>query len=279
MEKWKKILLGDYPHRRITAVLLLLSVVMMCLVIRNDVSEPKETHVVTDRSETVESVAERVPETETDYLTDVEETEESSVEEEMEEYLTSEETIPKEAEEVHGSEEQMWESISVQEVITKTDSSVAPQEESSELPQENTTTDRTPKPENVKTPEPIPEVTPAPEPSSIPEETLTPESTPEPDNTPIPHEHSWSFQDWYQEPTCSNGGLVMEICVHCGETQITGGTPTGEHVFQVETPGDCVSEEVVVCIQCNYREVREKDLSNHIDVEDGFCYGCGKKTE
>lgn len=279
MQKWKKILLGDYPHRRITAVLLLLSVVMMCLVIRNDVPDPKETDVVTDNSETVESVNESESETVGDELTNMEETEPSSIEGEMEESITAEENISKESEEVHGSEEQMPESISVQEVITKTDSSVAPQEESLELPQKPTVPDRTPEPENVEAPELIPEVTPAPETSSIPEETLTPERPPEHDNTLKPHEHSWSFQDWYQEPTCSNGGLVIEICVHCGETQITGGTPTGEHSFQVETPGDCVSEEVVVCTQCNHREVRAKDPNTHIDEEDGFCYGCGKKTE
>ena len=279
MQKWKKILLGNYPHRRITAVLLLLSVVMMCLVIRNDVPDPKETDVVTDNSETVESVNESESETVGDELTNMEETEPSSIEGEMEESITAEENISKESEEVHASEEQMPESISVQEVITKTDSSVAPQEESSEPPQENTKTDRTPEPESMEATELIPEVTPAPEPIPVPEETPMPESTPEPDKTPVPHEHSWSFQDWYQEPTCSNGGLVMEICVHCGETQITGGIPTGEHSYEVETSGDCLSEEVVVCTVCNYREVREKNLSNHIDVEDGFCYGCGKKTE
>ena len=71
----------------------------------------------------------------------------------------------------------------------------------------------------------------------------------------------------------------MEVCTHCGETQITGGTPTGEHSYQVETPGDCLSEEVVVCSVCNYREVREKNPGNHIDVEDGFCYGCGKNAD
>ena len=277
MQKWKKILLGDYPHRRITAVLLLLSVVMMCLVIRNDVPEPKETDVVTDNTETVDSVNESESESVGDEFTDTEETEPSLMEGEIEESLTSEETIAKEAEEVHGSEEQMTESISVQEVIAE--SSVAPEEESLELPQKPTVPDRTPELESMETSELIPEVTPAPEPIPVPEETPMPESTPEPDKTPVPHEHSWSFQDWYQEPTCSNGGLVMEICVHCGETQITGGIPTGEHSYEVETSGDCLSEEVVVCTVCNYREVREKNLSNHIDVEDGFCYGCGKKTE
>jgi len=104
---------------------------------------------------------------------------------------------------------------------------------------------------------------------------------PEEESTPVEevHVHSWIFESYYQEPTCSNGGLITEICAHCGETQITGGTPTGMHEFKVETYGDCCSAEVVVCAICNYREVREKDLKNHIDVEDGFCYGCGCKIE
>ena len=108
-----------------------------------------------------------------------------------------------------------------------------------------------------------------------------PEETPEPSEVSEPevHEHSWVFEAFYQEPTCSNGGLVNQICAHCGETQITGGIPTGEHVYEVETVGDCCSAEVVVCKECNFREVREKDPGNHIDLEDGFCYGCGHKTD
>lgn len=279
MQKWKKILLGDYPLRRITAVILLLSVVIMCLVIRSDVPEPRKTDVVTDSSETVESVNESESEVVGNELTDVEETEPSSMEGEMEESLTVEETIWKESEEVPASQEQIPESFSVQEETAE--NSEPPKEESLEHLQKPTAPDRTPEPESVETPEPVPilEVTPAPEPTPVPEETPIPESTPEPDQTPIVHEHSWIFQDWYQEPTCSNGGLVMEICVHCGETQITEGIPTGEHSYEAETSGDCLSEEVVVCTLCNYREVRAKNLSNHIDVEDGFCYGCGKKTE
>lgn len=107
------------------------------------------------------------------------------------------------------------------------------------------------------------------------------EVIPEPEEKPEPevHEHSWIFESYYQEPTCSNGGLVTQICAKCGETQITGGTPTGEHSYEVESEGDCCSAEVVVCTECNFREVREKDPDNHIDVEDGFCYGCGQKTK
>ena len=111
------------------------------------------------------------------------------------------------------------------------------------------------------------------EPDIIPDE---PESVPE---EPKVHEHSWIFESYYQNPTCSNSGLVNEICAHCGETQITGGEPTGDHFFEVETVGDCCSAEVVVCTECNFREVREKDPANHIDVEDGFCYGCGHNAE
>ena len=108
-----------------------------------------------------------------------------------------------------------------------------------------------------------------------------PEETPKPTEVPEPevHEHSWVFESYYQKPTCSNGGLVTQICAHCGETQITGGIPTGEHAYEVETVGDCCSAEVVVCTECNFREVREKDPTNHIDVEEGFCYGCGHKAE
>jgi len=119
------------------------------------------------------------------------------------------------------------------------------------------------------------------EPERIPEvePEIVPEESPEPSKEPEVHVHSWIFESYYQKPTCSNGGLVTQICAHCGETQITGGTPTGEHFYEVETKGDCCSAEVVVCTECNYREVRETDPTNHIDVEDGLCYGCGRKTE
>lgn len=95
---------------------------------------------------------------------------------------------------------------------------------------------------------------------------------------PEGHEHSWIFDSYYQAPTCSNGGLVNEVCAHCGKTQTTAGSPTGEHQFIVEIAGDCCSAEIVICSECNYREVREKNAVNHVDVEDGFCYGCGQKT-
>lgn len=136
-------------------------------------------------------------------------------------------------------------------------------------------------PEPQAVPEPVPETVPEPEhiPQEEPEPELPAEEEPE---IPFPKEpevscrHSWVFESFYQKPTCSNGGLENQVCVHCGETQITGGTPTGEHVYRVETPGDCCSEEVVVCTECNYREIKEKNKANHIDVEDGVCYGCGE---
>ena len=129
--------------------------------------------------------------------------------------------------------------------------------------------------------EPVPE--PVPEQESIPQEEEESEAPAEEEQeSPASQEqeescrHSWVLESFYQKPTCSNGGLENQVCVHCGETQITGGTPTGEHVYRVETPGDCCSEEVVVCTECNYREIKEKNKANHIDVEDGVCYGCGE---
>lgn len=158
---------------------------------------------------------------------------------------------------------------------------VIPIPEPEPTPKVTPTPELTTSSEITPTPEPIPspEITPTPEPTPSPEITPAPEPEPTPEVTPTPHEHSWIFQSWYQEPTCSNGGLVIEICGNCGETQVTGGTPTGKHSYTVESPGDCCSQEVVVCTECNYREIREKDPGNHIDVEDGFCYGCGKKTD
>ena len=150
-------------------------------------------------------------------------------------------------------------------------------------------------PKHEEKPEPVPEpVTEYPaeqEPASetVPEQEIIPQEEGE-SEAPAEEEHeppasqeqeescihSWVFESFYQEPTCSNGGLENQVCAHCGKTQITGGTPTGEHAYRVETPGDCCSEEVVVCTECNYREIKEKDKANHIDVEDGVCYGCGE---
>ncbi len=119
-------------------------------------------------------------------------------------------------------------------------------------------------------PEPPAEVKPEPEEPEIPEPTPTPEP-------PKECNHNFIFDSYYQEPTCSSGGLENQVCMHCGMSQTTPGTPTGEHHFVTETEGDCCSEEVVICKDCNYRETWSKNSGNHIDVEDGFCYGCGTK--
>ena len=168
-------------------------------------------------------------------------------------------------------------------------------------PQSTPVTETTPTPESVITPEPKkvtepeeivstevvtdtqPEECVPQEPEKTPEPEVIPESeeTPVPEVLPVPeapHEHSWMFESVFQEPTCSNGGLENQVCAHCGETRTVGGMPTGEHDYVVENVGDCCSEEIVRCSQCNTREVREKDMRNHIDVEDGICYGCGQKV-
>lgn len=120
------------------------------------------------------------------------------------------------------------------------------------------------------------------EPVPMPEETITELVVPEPtvpEPTPAVCTHSWIFDSYFQEPTCSNGGLENQICVHCGETRTIGGTPTEKHDYIVETEGDCYSEEIIRCTVCNNREVRGKNPDNHIDLEDGICYGCGAKVD
>ena len=121
-----------------------------------------------------------------------------------------------------------------------------------------------------------------PEPVPMPEETTTEMVVPEPadpETTSAPCMHSWIFDSYFQVPDCSNGGLENQICVLCGETRTVGGTPTGKHDYIVETEGDCCSEEIIRCTVCNNREVREKNPDNHIDLEDGICYGCGTQVE
>ena len=168
-----------------------------------------------------------------------------------------------------------------QEVSKDSSEKISEQEEETEpIPEVEVKPESTPLPEESKEPEQVLET--VPEPEHIPQEEQEPEVSPdeEPENPPskepeVSCHHSWVFESFYQEPTCGNGGLENQVCAHCGETQVTGGTPTGEHSYCVETPGDCCSEEVVVCTECNHREIKEKDMGNHIDVEDGFCYGCG----
>ena len=130
--------------------------------------------------------------------------------------------------------------------------------------------------ETQNKPEAITEPEETPEPEVIPEETPVPGGIPEPE---APHEHSWMFESVFQEPTCSNGGLENQICIHCGENRTVGGTPTEKHDYMVETEGDCCSEEIIRCTVCNNREVRGKNPDNHIDLEDGICYGCGAKVD
>lgn len=193
---------------------------------------------------------------------EAQQTEETVFENPME---PAEESIPV-SEEIRGSAsatEESQEEIESMEVSTEPESEEMPEEVPDLIPEKEFDEDQ--------------ETVPVEETEELPEE----EVIPEPEEIPEPevHEHSWIFESFYQEPTCSNGGLVTQICAKCGETQITGGTPTGEHSYEVESEGDCCSAEVVVCTECNFREVREKDPDNHIDVEDGFCYGCGQKTE
>lgn len=144
-------------------------------------------------------------------------------------------------------------------------------------PTEEVMPESSPEEKSDESPETKPDEDATEPPVTVPEEVVIPE----PEETPEPevHQHSWIFESFYQAPTCSNGGLENQICVHCGETQTTIGTPTGKHVYEVESAGDCCSEEVVICKECNHREVKDMDPKNHIDEEDGFCYGCGQDTD
>lgn len=187
-------------------------------------------------------------------------------------------------ERVEPEQELMKEIVAVKEQVVSKESSeeISEQEEKKEsIPESVVKPEATPESEEPKEQEQVPEI--VPEPERIPQEEPEPESSvdedPEIPSSKEPEmscHHSWVFESFYQEPTCSNGGLENQVCAHCGETQVTGGAPTGEHLYLVETPGDCCSEEVVVCSECNYREIKEKDKGNHMDVEDGFCYGCGE---
>ena len=178
--------------------------------------------------------------------------------------------------------EQPAEQLSIEELEVRSD---AVRESASEVETENTPAPEVlPEPEEMVSTEVVPDTQPEEEVPKEPEKTPEPEAIPEPEEIPEPeripeteatHEHSWMFESVFQEPTCSNGGLENQICAHCGETRTIGGTPTGEHNYVVENTGDCCSEEIVRCSECNAREVRDKDMNNHIDVEDGICYGCG----
>lgn len=315
-KKIKEHFKGKNPYLMASAAIVIVSVAVICLIQKDEKSVGQEAVTATvstqqSREEIVEE-AENVQEsgeTESSEI-GVEWQASGSVEQESvpsEKLMPSEKFLPENAEASEVPESEPEKNVETQAkpeepvqstqdaentsvlVVTPTTETVPEQEEveSPEIipePQPEPSAPQEPEiasPEETPMPEetPAPEVTPVPEITPTPEETPIPEVTPSPEETPATHEHSWIFDSWYQEPTCSNGGLVNEICAHCGETQVTGGTPTGEHSYTVESPGDCCSEEVFVCVECNHRKVGEKDPGNHIDVEDGFCYGCGKNTE
>ena len=295
-KKIKEYFKGKNPFLLASAAIVIVSVCIISMILKDEVSTTKENDMV---SSTKQSTEESIADTES--VKESFEAESSEATGELQESETIETSVEEDEEATKVVES---EPVNIAETQSKPDESVqstpVPEKkpvQEIESTQENRTepevtvtpeADPDPKPEPPATPEPevvpseepsVPEEIPVPQPTPAPEVTPAPEITPSPEETPVIHEHSWIFDSWYQEPTCSNGGLVIEICGHCGETQVTGGTPTGEHSYTVEAPGDCCSQEVVVCTECNYREIREKDPGNHIDVEDGFCYGCGRKTD
>ena len=275
MEKFKKYLKNVNPYLLASAAVVGVSaLIMFFLVTGESPAKDKETLVI---EESVDCESEETEGTVLEQVTESEALEESDDMSGETEESTVEEAVTVEQEPIKDKNVEQ-ESLAVTEGTEEFSEEYPENEKQPEEDQEL----EPKKPEVVEQPEVRPE-----ESETVPEEPdITPE---EPDTTPEEseftpeepevHEHSWIFESYYQKPTCSNGGLVNEICAHCGETQITGGTPTGEHFFEVETVGDCCSAEVAVCTECNYREVREKDPANHIDVEDGFCYGCGHSTE
>lgn len=295
-KKIKEYFKGKNPYLLASAAIVIVSVCIISMILKDEVSTTKENDMV---SSTQQSTEESIADTES--VKESLEAESSEATGEVQESETIETSVEEDEEPTKVVES---EPVNIAETQSKPDESVqstpVPEKkpvQEIESTQENRTepevtvtpeADPDPKPEPPATPEPevvpseepsVPEEIPVPQPTPAPEVTPAPEITPSPEETPVIHEHSWIFDSWYQEPTCSNGGLVNEICAHCGETQVTGGTPTGKHSYTVESTGDCCSEEVVVCTECNHRQVGEKNPNNHIDVEDGFCYGCGKKTD
>jgi len=272
LKKVKEYFKGKNPYLMASGAIVIVSVTVICLILKGEVSTQNDNDLAfgTQQS-TEESIAS------TENAQQSVEVESCEVAEEVQESETIETVVQEEetkkvveSEQVHIVETQSEPDESVPE--KKEEQEIVPSQEDSTEPEVTVT------PEADPDPQPEPPVTP--EPEEIPtEEPSVPEEIPNPQPTPVIHEHSWIFDSWYQEPTCSNGGLVNEICAHCGETQVTGGTPTGKHSYTVESTGDCCSPEVVVCTECNHREVGEKNPGNHIDVEDGFCYGCGKNTD
>ena len=295
-KKIKEYFKGKNPYLLASAAIVIVSIFIISMILKDEVSTEKENDMA---SSTQQSTEESIADTES--VKESLEAESSEATGELQESETIETSVEEDEEATKVVEP---EPVNIAETQSKPDESVqstpVPEKkpvQEIESTQENRTepevtvtpeADPDPKPEPPATPEPevvpseepsVPEEIPVPQPTPDPEVTPAPEITPSPEETPVIHEHSWIFDSWYQEPTCSNGGLVNEICAHCGETQVTGGTPTGKHSYTVESTGDCCSEEVVVCTECNHRQVGEKNPNNHIDVEDGFCYGCGKKTD
>ena len=291
-KKIKEYFQGKNPYLLASAAIVIVSIFIISMILKDEVSTEKENDVA---SRTQQSTEESIADTES--VQESFEAESSEVAEEIQESVTIEPSVQEDeevtnilkSEPVNIAETQSKPVESVQSTTVpekKPVQEITSTQENTTVPEVTVTPDPqpeppvTPKPEVIPTEEPsVPEEIPVPQPSPAPEVPPIPEITPSPEETPVIHEHSWIFDSWYQEPTCSNGGLVNEICAHCGETQVTGGTPTGKHSYTVESTGDCCSEEVVVCTECNHRQVGEKNPDNHIDVEDGFCYGCGKKTD
>lgn len=294
VKKIKAYIKGCNPYLVASAAIVILSVVVICLILKGETSAEQKTDMVSvetvvqndvEESDAVIALEESgVKEQET--ITEQEDLAERGFAEEssMSEALEAEDAKVTEQEPATTPEPEIIKEPEKEAEIVVTPTPEPISEESAEESQTPAEEENTPEEENVpalkpeEIPESVPEVTPEIEPTPTPEPEPEPAPAPIPTPEPDTHEHSWIFESFYQEPTCSNGGLVTEICAHCGETQVTGGTPTGEHHYEVETVGDCCSAEVVVCTECNHREVREKDPANHIDVEDGFCYGCGVKT-
>ena len=291
-KKIKEYFKGKNPYLLASAAIVIVSVCIISMILKDEVSTTKENDMVSSTKQSTEesiadteSVKESLEAESSEATGEVQESEtiETSVEEDEEatkvvesEPVNIVETQSKPDESVQSTP--MPEKKPVQEITSTQENTTEPEEIVTPDPQPELPA--TPEPEVVPSEEPsVPEEIPVPQPTPAPEVTPAPEITPSPEETPVIHEHSWIFDSWYQEPTCSNGGLVNEICAHCGETQVTGGTPTGKHSYTVESTGDCCSEEVVVCTECNHRQVGEKNPNNHIDEEDGFCYGCGKKTD
>ena len=273
-DKMKKYVKGKTPYLLASYAVVFVSILVIVFLVRADLPAEEDPNTA-------------------DVLVEVEESQEIGVDEELPEETenvievvteSTKETVAEENQEENNAEPEQPSEQEIKESFPKKDA--LPTKESFETVEETVVEEPKEPEENPEKPaEPDEpgqmETRPSEESKVIPEEKTepVPEDTPKEPEATEEHEHSWSFESYYQKPTCSNGGLVNQICAHCGETQTTVGTPTGEHLYKVETPGDCCSAEVVICSECNHREVREKDPDNHIDEEDGFCYGCGCKTE